>query len=118
MRFGFIGSLLSGLGSLFGFGSKRELGPAGGDVKRPYIAPQDIRPKLFRRYGRRGPTAPACPACYHNTAKEGLCGNRMCFRFNAATAHTHPDLLSLDREIRLFAQNRWARGGMAALFAR
>jgi len=113
-----LASLLSGLAAMLGFGGKHSLNPTGGDPQRPYVAPKDIRPTHVYRGGRHSRTAIGCPACFHYTSKRGLCMNRMCFRFNAATARTHPDLLSLHRGVRLNAQARWERGGMAALWAR
>lgn len=117
--------LLSGLASLLGLGGERTLAKpvefSGSAPLAPCVSSKEqarwLRRGSFHHRGRHSRGYLFCPACLHSTSKRGLCMNRMCTKFNAATARTHPDLLSLDWATRTHAQNRWARGGMAALWA-
>lgn len=58
-----------------------------------------------------------CPKCWTTTAHKCQCLNRACEGFNGRLASTHPDLLSLDRGVRMRAIDRWNRGGAPALWA-
>lgn len=109
--------ILSALLNLFGLGNK-SFEPAPIRVRAAEKAPH-IEPDTHVYRGGRHNTRSAmvCPGCLTTTKSYGRCANRRRDHFNGRIAHTHPDLLSLDRGTRLRAQARWARGGMAALFA-
>jgi hypothetical protein len=109
--------LLSALKSLLGLGGKSfEPAPVAQRVeaKTPVLAPE----AHVHRGGKhsRGMSMRRCSICLHTLSKL-RCLNRMCPDFHGRMAHTHPDLLSLDRPVRMEALDRWARGGTAALFA-
>jgi hypothetical protein len=110
---GLLSVVLANAGRFLGFGraERPDYLPA---AANPRVA--DKSPSVVFRGGRPYSQL-ECPSCHTNTRRAGLCRNRMCREFNAATARTHPDLLSLCRPIRLAAQDRWGHGGMARLWA-
>ena len=111
-----LSAIFSPLLNLFGLGEKQAIRAV---ADKPYLSPQALRETHVYRGGghSQGRNGLICPSCYTNTCRRNFCANRICPDYSVGSeAVTHPDLLSLDREIRLNAQARWAAGGMAALW--